>query len=86
VDPETGRSRLVDTDRAALRREYAESGRRRREQVARLLDSLGVDWAEFSTAGEYESALRHFLYRRKWGRSPFSAGIASHSPAAPPAK
>lgn len=86
VDPETGRSRFVDTDRAVLRREYAESGRHRREQVARLLDSLGVDWAEFSTAGEYESALRHFLYRRKWGRSPFSARIASHSPAAPPAK
>jgi uncharacterized protein (DUF58 family) len=67
-DPETGRTRLVNTGSAEVRDEYRRNGQCKRDQVSRLLHAGGVDWVEFSTSAEYESTLRRFLEMRSLRR------------------
>ncbi len=62
--PETGQSRVVNSGRIAVRREYEHNAQVRRAAMLRLLRSHGVDWVELSTGTSYESALRRFLETR----------------------
>jgi uncharacterized protein (DUF58 family) len=63
-DPESGRSRVVNTNSEELRKSYREAGLRRRAELQRLLHANQVDWVELSTAAAYESTLRRFLEAR----------------------
>lgn len=63
-DPESGRSRVVNTNSGELRRSYREAGLRKRADLEQLLRANGADWVELSTAHAYEGTLRRFLEAR----------------------
>jgi uncharacterized protein (DUF58 family) len=69
VDPESGRTRTLNTSNAQVRRDYEEKGREVRAGRTEALRNSGAHWVEFSTDREYEPALRRFLLSRSASRS-----------------
>jgi uncharacterized protein (DUF58 family) len=65
VDPETGRQLRVDTRSARLRERFATAAAAERDEVARLLASVGVRHVVLSTAGDWLRSLAVFLRRRR---------------------
>lgn len=64
-DSETGQVVLVDTARQSVRTAFRENARRRREGLARLALSAGIDLVEVSTAGDHLDALVRFFHQRE---------------------
>jgi uncharacterized protein (DUF58 family) len=65
VDPETGRQLRVDTRSARIRERFAAAAAAEREDVTRLLASVGVRHVVLSTAGDWLRRLAVFLRRRR---------------------
>lgn len=66
LDPETGEQRLVDTSSARVRRKFRESALKRREELARMFKSIGMDRVEIAAEGSYvEPLMRFFKIREK---------------------
>ncbi len=63
-DPETGEGRVVNTNLPAVREEYERTATQKRKDFLRILGANRVDWADFSTGGDYEVPLRRFLESR----------------------
>jgi uncharacterized protein (DUF58 family) len=65
ADAETGEQVLVDTGSAAVRAAFAESRRRRDDDLRRRFRGAGVDAIEISTNGGHLDALIGFFRRRE---------------------
>ena len=63
-DAETAREELVDTSSARVRATIEWIMRQRREKVARLLLTTGVDKIELSTGSPYDASLKTFFATR----------------------
>lgn len=64
-DAETGRQFLVDTSNREARAVFAQRGRERREQIAKLARGCALDLIEVSTDGQHLDALVRFFQRRE---------------------
>lgn len=64
VDPETGRSRVVDTSRAGLRAAFAHAAAAQREAVAAALARAGADHLVVSTDADWLGEALAFFDRR----------------------
>jgi len=65
TDPETGRTRRVDTRSAAMRSRYAEAAVEERERIRRHIRSTGADHLRLGTDRDWVADLvRHVLLRR----------------------
>jgi uncharacterized protein (DUF58 family) len=65
TDPETGRQREVDTDRAELRARYAEAAQQQREEIARSLRRAGADHLVLRTDRDWLVDLVRFVAFRR---------------------
>ncbi len=64
-DAETGARRLLDTGSRRVREAYAQAGRRRGEELRRLMRSARVDLVEASTDGRHLDRLVQFFRSRE---------------------
>ncbi len=63
-DPETGRSRLINTQDRSFAKEYERAAAAKRSMMLELLAGNGADWVEFDTGADYEACLRRFFETR----------------------
>lgn len=63
-DPETGKTGVIDSGSARVRRIYAEAAARTREQLLDTVRRTGVGFLELSTAEDYERPLVRFFHER----------------------
>jgi uncharacterized protein (DUF58 family) len=63
-DPETGQSRLLNTNATDLAAKFERVAFAKRASVLSLITGNGADCAEFSTGTDYETDLRRFLETR----------------------
>jgi uncharacterized protein (DUF58 family) len=64
-DAETGRTRLVDTNAAAFRTQFAARAKERRDAFAKLMRESQSDLIEAGTDGDHFDALLSFFRRRE---------------------
>jgi len=80
VDPETGRSRTVDTSRARLRAAFAEGATAQRAAIAAAVARAGADHLVVSTDADWVGEALAFFARRARRRTyrpvPYSLGDA----------
>jgi uncharacterized protein (DUF58 family) len=69
VDPETGRSRVVDTSRARLRRAFTEAATAQRTAVAAAVARAGADHLVVSTDADWLGEALAFFARRQRRRA-----------------
>jgi uncharacterized protein (DUF58 family) len=69
VDPETGRSRTVDTSRARLRAAFAHAATAQRAVVAAAVARAGAHHLVVSTDADWLSETLAFFDRRRWRRA-----------------
>lgn len=65
TDPETGAQREVATQKAAVRRRYAEAAAEQRAQIAADLRSLGVDHLQLRTDGDWLLDIARYVEARR---------------------
>jgi uncharacterized protein (DUF58 family) len=65
TDPETGRQREVDTDRAGLRQRYAAAAQEQRAAIARVLRQAGTDHLVLRTDRDWLVDLVQFVALRR---------------------
>ncbi len=65
VDPESGRRRLVDTSKAAVRERYGELAERRRRDLAATLGSCGADHLTIRTDRDWVLDFVQFVANRR---------------------
>ncbi len=68
-DPETGEIGYIDTGRAAVRRQYAETYQRITAERSRFFTRLGSDFVEVTAGDDYAKALVALFTRRERRRS-----------------
>ena len=64
-DPETGESRLIDTSRAALRKDYHKNSLQRFQERKKLFQSINVDSIDIRTDIPYSKTLIAFFKMRE---------------------
>jgi uncharacterized protein (DUF58 family) len=64
-DAETGRTRVIDTDRAALRRRFDRAAQARQRRLRESLSAMRVDLIEILTHGDYVRELVRFFRTRE---------------------
>ena len=60
-DPETGRTRVINTSATSVRTEFERVSAEKRAGVRSMLANNGADFVEFDTGADYERQLRRFL-------------------------
>ncbi len=63
-DPESGRTRVINTDRPETRVDYERCASEARAAVTGTLRRAGIEFVHLTTGADYEAALRRFLEAR----------------------